>query len=435
MAEHTEEKPLEDLPSRQERSREGVITAVLTADNHLGYTAFGQQSQKREERQLRLHQAFQQAVEFAIGQSVDLFLHAGDLFDTTTPDERDRSFVAMQLNKLKQAGVRAFALGGVHDTPVPKYHTAGDASPAPQMSYAGLGALHYFEPGEQKPHQLAPVLLDLKGLQVGICGLGVLAGEEGDPLAQITVAPELKQADLALLLLHAPIEGLATGTSLLDSRALVSRQSIEQQAAFRFILAGYHHQYSHLHIGQTDVIVAGATQHINFTAPDHAPGFVFLGLAANGLRWCHHVPVDAASLQQLVLHTEELWPGDEDSTSNATETILERLRPLCNPETMLLLRLEGAVARKRYHQLDLNQIRQYGEEHCLELAIDDSALTLLSEQDLFAAEMDERLSPRTELVTLADELIADAFDEREKQMLQATKEALLQALDDPKGWR
>src|SRR6266581_6125297 len=105
---------------QQQRSAD-TITVVLTADNHLGYTAFGQHPRKREERQQRLRQAFQQATDFAIGQNVDLFIQAGDLFDTTMPDERDRSFVAERLAQLKQAGIQVFALGGVHDTPADTY--------------------------------------------------------------------------------------------------------------------------------------------------------------------------------------------------------------------------------------------------------------------------------------------------------------------------
>ncbi len=42
--------------------------------------------------------------------------------------------------------------------------------------------------------------------------------------------------------------------------------------------------------------------------------------------------------------------------------------------------------------------------------------------------MDERLSPREELLALADEWIAAAPDEQEQQALQITKEELLAAL-------
>ena len=143
--------------------------------------------------------------------------------------------------------------------------------------------------------------------------------------------------------------------------------------------------------------------------------------------------MDALSLQRLVLHTSDLW--SEESSLSPTEVILERLRPLCNANTMIQLHLEGELKRSAYHQLDLNQIRRYGEEHCFALAIDDSALTVHSELDISSAEAGERFSPREELVALADEWIADAFDEEEQEAWRVTKEELLLALDDLKGRR
>jgi len=470
-------------PIDQEKQEHDVVTVVFTADNHLGYTTFSQSHRKREERRQRLRHAFQQVTDFAIGQGVDLFIQAGDLFDTPTPDEQDRSFVAARLAQLRQAGIRIFALGGVHDTPSDSASPFDDEVPAPQVSYARLGALHYFPPhptlgtlsdgnvgtiprglicrgsglslpwgtstdtdrpgahfntpAPQTASSLEPVLVDIHGMRVGICGLGVLAGQEGDPLASVRVHNEIERAALRVLILHAPIEGLATGSSLLDKRTQVSRTTLANQSFFRFILAGYHHGYSHLHIGQSDLIVAGATQHIDFSDPGEQPGFVFLGLAADGMRWCKHIATDALQLKHLVIQTAELWPagdvgnvGAQFIASTPTATILERLRPLCMPNTMIQLRLEGALSRGQYHQLDLNSIRRYGEEHCFALAIDDSTLALLPEQEAISIETGERFSPREELILLADEWITEAKDEQEEKTLRATKEELLVALDE-----
>lgn len=426
----------EKATPEQEERRKDVITVVLTADNHLGYVAFGQQRQKREERQQRVRQAFQQAADFAVAQGVDLFIQVGDLFDTTTPDERDRSFVAARLAQLKQAGVRTFALGGVHDTPVTGETHLEGSTPAPQISYARLGALHYFPPTQKNEAQeLEPVVVDIHGNRVGICGLGVLPGQEGDPLVDLRVRDEIERASIRILLLHAPIEGLAVGSSLLDTRALVSRNSIARQSIFNYIFAGYHHGHSRFHAGQSDVVIAGATQHIDFSTPDSVPGFIFMGIAADGIRWHNHVPVDALLLRRLVISTRDLWPEHASGTSSPTAIILDRLRPLCGPDAMLQLRLEGELSRGQYHQLDLNQIRRYGEEHCFALAIDDSALALHAEQDAFSVETGERLSPREEVLALADEWIVDAVDEQEKKALQATKEELLLVMDEIKGKR
>jgi hypothetical protein len=449
-----------------------VITIVLTADNHLGYSVPGQPPRKREEQRQRQRRAFGQATDFAIGQGVDLFLQTGDLFDTPRPDEQDRSFVAARLAGLKQAGIRVFALGGVHDTPAEAHTMLGDAvAPAPQLSYASLGALHYFPPNDSPAvsrRMLQPVIFDVRGVQVALCGLGVAVGQQGDPLAHSDTDPELERAAIPLLLLHAPIEGITDGTSALDMQAQVSRATIASQSAFRFILSGYHHAFARLTIGHTEVIVAGATQHIHFNEPDSEPGFVFLGLAPDGVRWCRHITTDSVQLRRLVIPVVDLWPTEppvgtrliasevasapaapdnaapaseaaapDDTTTNPTARVLEQLRPLCTEDAMVQVRFVGELTRQRYHQLDLNQLRRYGEEHAFALAIDDSAVTFLPDTEALsraqaiafsAADREERLSPRDELIKLADEWIAAAEDEQEQQALVATKEELLAAL-------
>lgn len=403
----------------QQGQTSDIVTLVLTADNHLGYAIPGQHPRKRKEMRQQLRRAFQQAADFAIGQGVDLFVQAGDLFDTTNPDEQDRSFVAERLAQLRQAGIRTFALGGVHDTPA-------DTQVAPQISYARLGALHYFPPGAGA--EMTPVLLNVRGTMVGICGLGILAGQQGDPLAYPRVHNDIERAAISILILHAPIEGLADSSSLLDTQARVSRASIANQSAFRTILAGFHHGYQHFSIGRTEIIVAGSSQHIDFNDPAHDPGFVFLGLAADGTRWCRHISVDALQVRLLVIQASD--------PTLSTESILGQLRPLCTANAMVQLRLEGELTRQHYHQLDLNQVRRFGEEQAFAFAIDDSALSFLPEQEAVSIatgldeqlHRDERLSAREELLALADEWIAAAQDEEERKALQATKEELLAAL-------
>jgi len=407
-----------------------VVTVVLTADNHLGFDAFGQQ--KREERQQHLRDAFQQAVIFAIGQKADFFIQAGDLFDTATPTERDRSFVAARLTQLKQAGVRVIALGGLHDTPTEMQgeHTTSGS----QMSYPQLDALQYLPP-IHKNEEVEPLLIETHGIMVGVCGLSSVGEQEGDLLAQLQVQNSIERATLPILVLHAPIEGLTENTGAETTRAYVTRTSIEQQHIFRYMLAGYHHTYSHQRIGQTEVIVAGATHSINSIqqTQEQQPGFVFMGLAADGLRWCNHIVVDALQAKSLRIATRELW--SDDAATTPTERILERLEPLCDAESIIHLRLEGKLTRRQYHQLDLNTIRRYGEEHCFSLAIDDSNVSLVSDADVLAVGIGERFSPREELIAVAEEWIADTHDEQEQKALRNTKEALLLALDDSRGTR
>ncbi|HEV2583273.1 MAG TPA: metallophosphoesterase [Ktedonobacteraceae bacterium] len=418
----------------QEQDQEqNVITIVLTADNHLGYSIPGQPARKCDELRQRLRRAFQMATDFAIGQGVDLFVQAGDLFDTSHPDEQDRSFVAERLAELKQAGIRAFALGGLHDTPVEMQMHQGDAltaALAPQLSYARLGALHYFPPlaVSQSGETLSPVLLDIRGTLVGLCGFSATqhAGPSGDPLAHIRIDGEIERAAIPLLLLSMP----------LDEEAVASALS---QISFRAVLAGYAHDFQRFTSGQTDVIVAGATQRFDLQDPASEPGFVFLGIAADGVRWCRHVAVDSIHLRRLEIPLAQWWSDtdttdDEEDAAGATEPtmrLLEELRPLCTEDAMVQLRLTGEISRQRYHQLELSSIRRYGEAHTFAFDIDDSALTFLpgdETQTSRRSAFEERLSPREELIALADEWIAAAQDEQERKALLATKEELLAAL-------
>lgn len=454
MEQNPELEQTEDTIEEQKLA-DGVITIVLTADNHLGYIASSQPPRKRKLRKQQLRHAFQQVTDFAIGQGADLFVQAGDLFDTTNPDEQDRSFVAERLSQLRHAGIRTFAIGGIHDTSIETSHVLDGAKadftssiPSPQQSYARLGALHYFaRPSEtskaqnpvqtQESKQLEPVILDIRGTQIGICGLSVAAGQESDPLEFLHAQDGLDRVAMSLLLLHAPIEGFAAEPDPEEIRTLVNRANIANQSIFRYILAGYHHAYGHVSIGQCDLIVAGATQHIDFNDPDDEPGFVFLGLAADGIRWCKHIPLESLQLHRLIVSATDLMQHDPDADhTDITENIVERLRPLCTEDAMVQLRLEGELTRERYHQLDLKRIRRYGEKHCFALSIDDSALSFLSEKEITSfgdghvssIQRDERFSPREELMALADEWIAAAPDQQEKNALQATKEELLAAL-------
>ncbi|HCI78256.1 MAG TPA: hypothetical protein DHW02_01040, partial [Ktedonobacter sp.] len=355
------------------------IKIVLTANNHLGRDIVGQR--RREERLQRLRDAFQQATSFAVAQGADVFIQAGDLFDTITPSEQDRTFVASCLARLKQAGIAVVALGGTHDTPVPTSDdsyipsaTSATSStpvaplpPAPQRSYAQLGALHYFSP---LPHdeENEPLFLNIRGIRVGIAGIGWIhennatkhTGQGNNPFAR--VRSDVERAALPLLVLHAPVEGITSPLSRITGREAiipVKRDDIAQQSAFHVILDGYAHSYSRTSIGSNEVISAGSTQSdTDEDTQQDAPGFVYLGLTSEGVYWCNHVSVDALLARQLTIFLNTLWPASDTSIENATgaqnptDRILEQLEPLCNAETMLRLRLEGEITRSQYHLLD-----------------------------------------------------------------------------------
>lgn len=91
-----------------------TITFLHTADLHLG-RPFDALGLRAEERREDLRAAFRRMVERAIQEKVDLFLVAGDLFDSPFPPPADREAAREGFRRLRDAGVRCFAIPGNHD--------------------------------------------------------------------------------------------------------------------------------------------------------------------------------------------------------------------------------------------------------------------------------------------------------------------------------
>ena len=91
-----------------------MLRIVHTADVHLGarHADMGDQAAAQRERQFA---AFKTTIDLAIEERVDLFLIAGDLFDSNTQPRRSAERVAAELARLAAAKVRTVIIPGTHD--------------------------------------------------------------------------------------------------------------------------------------------------------------------------------------------------------------------------------------------------------------------------------------------------------------------------------
>src|SRR4029079_3690732 len=91
-----------------------MLRLLHTADVHLGarHADLGEAAAAQRERQFA---AFRAAVDLAIAEKVDLFLIAGDLFDSTFQPKRSVERVAAELARLAQARIRSVLVPGTHD--------------------------------------------------------------------------------------------------------------------------------------------------------------------------------------------------------------------------------------------------------------------------------------------------------------------------------
>src|SRR5947209_1765362 len=106
----------------------------------------------------------------------------------------------------------------------------------------------------------------------------------------------------------------------------------------------YHHGYQRSRIGNSELVVAGATQHVDFSTPDQVPGFVFMGIAADGVRWCNHIPVDALLLRRLVIHRSEEHTSELQSRQYLVCRLLRPLRCTLFPYTTLFRSIITAIS-------------------------------------------------------------------------------------------
>jgi DNA repair protein SbcD/Mre11 len=114
------ERGSEHLGAGSGNRREGranphrMLRILHTADVHLGarHADLGEQASAQRERQFG---AFRASVDLAISKKVDVFLIAGDLFDSNTQPRRSVDRVAAELRRLGEARIRTVILPGTHD--------------------------------------------------------------------------------------------------------------------------------------------------------------------------------------------------------------------------------------------------------------------------------------------------------------------------------
>ena len=91
-----------------------MLRLLHTADVHLGarHTDLGDRAVALRERQFA---AFGAAIDLAIAEKVDLFLIAGDLFDSNVQPRRSVDRAVALLRRLVEAKVRTVIVPGTHD--------------------------------------------------------------------------------------------------------------------------------------------------------------------------------------------------------------------------------------------------------------------------------------------------------------------------------
>ncbi len=387
-----------------------TIRAVVTADNHLGRFYDRMTPQKLTQRRRYLRDGFKAAVDYAVQWQAHLFFIAGDLFDQPDPRNVDRAFVAHCLVRLREAGILVFAVGGNHDTPRQSTEQGGTA---PQEVYAELGALTFFEGSTE----IATEVIDMQGLRVAIGGVAPDPSLPGgsDPLEGIVWADRPADADVAILLLHAQVEGYA----LADTREpIILQRSLDALEGANVFLIGDIHRPAVHHLGDRMLIIPGATERMTFGEDPSVPGFVALELGRGGVRGYERLTLAGQPRAEITVRVAELDP------QNMLESLRQKTEAVATPETLVKVRLEGIITREHYHALELRQLYEVMARQAFHFTLDTGGL-LIEDERHQSAERGVRFSQQEEIRTYGDEMIATATDQTDRDLIDEAVRRLL----------
>jgi exonuclease SbcD len=247
-----------------------MLRMLHTADVHLGarHTDLGERATDLRERQFA---AFRASVELALAEDVDLFLIAGDLFDSNTQPRRSVERVAAELARLTRASIRTVIIPGTHDvydgaSIYRSYDLANMARSAsdwvvvltpyvPEIIFPALDIVVYGRVFDAKRSPRSPLAgLDAKSdtrasWKVGMVHGALLIPGKTDSDSVVFSEDEIARSGLDYLALghwHSAMEGRAGGTAYAYSGA-PEPVALDQDGAGQVLLVtlddrGGHHE-------------------------------------------------------------------------------------------------------------------------------------------------------------------------------------------------
>ena len=389
-----------------------TLRVVATADNHLGHYVARLPLGTLERRRQRIRRALGHVFDAAIAEAAQLLVLAGDLFDSPTPRNPDRIYVARRLAELRQHGIRVVGVGGNHDTPRSSSEEGGHLA---LRVYAELEALGFFGYLDEDG-VIRPTVFEGDGLTVAVGGFTPQLNlpEDADPLEGMTF--QSVAADVRLLVLHGSVEGTAPP----GATRLIKRESIARLAGrVDVIVVGDIHRAEHFDCGGVRVVIPGSTEQFEFGELG-SPGYSLIEIGPGSIA-VRHEEIPAQRRVDVTLAATGLDPDDP------TGTIVERLRRDADPDALARFAVRGMVPRDVYRRLN-------------PVSIEDVGRRSFFAYDLDLSEMSVQLGLNRNLLwtprrTMADEVRAVidyelplATDSAEQDLLISTKEALLEAL-------
>ena len=298
-------------------------------------------------RMLDLLASFDAAVDYALSNSVDLVLFAGDAYKSRDPSQTHQREFASRVSRLATRGIPVFLTTGNHDAPhAPHRATALDIFPTLDVPNVTVG------------HALAAHRVDTPAGPVQVVALPwirIAAFMARDETRAMTM-DEINRAleDRLAAMLQAEAEALdpalpsflcahvtVSGATLSSERSLMLGNdhtlllSMLANPAFDYAALGHVHRHQVL-AHNPPVVYSGSLQRVDFSEEDDAKGFCVVDLEPSAPRGeriqrMEFVPVDARPMRTITV--------DAAAGQDPTEAALSAIRRAKD--------VEGAIVRLR----------------------------------------------------------------------------------------
>ena len=306
-----------------------MLRLLHTADVHLGarHADLGDKAATQRERQFA---AVRATVDLALAEKVDLFLVAGDLFDSNTQPRRSVERVAAELARLAGARVRTVIIPGTHDV-------YDRSSIYRAYDLAALAGTH---PDGELVTVLTPELpwIHLAALDAVVHGLVFATRRAPHSPLQGLAAVETPAATWKIGLLHA---ALAIPGRTDHDEVVITADEIAA-SGLDYLALGHWHSAQMAKAGDVTYAYAGAPEPVAVDQ-DRAGKVLLVTLEERDGR--RSVTVDERTVGRTVFERVEI----DAATIESQPALIARLRTSESPDLVLDVRLIGV----RRDQLDV----------------------------------------------------------------------------------
>ena len=307
-----------------------------TADIHIGVENYGKiDPETRSSTRLSdFLRSFDEMVEFAINETIDLFIIAGDAYKSRNPSQTHQREFAKRISKLSMNNIPVFILIGNHDSPnIPGPATSLEIFPTLDVEKVTIGdeLTNYQITTKSGPIQIVSVPWIRKGDLSNTQTYPTQTIEEINEEIQKTVITKISSlVDSinpklpAILVGHLSTESAITSSEksmMLSKDYLIPTKNLTLPK-LDYIALGHIHRHQQLN-QKPRVVYSGSIERIDFGEENDTKGFCLIDLDPQKDSGQREVQYEFIALNARKFKTIKIEIKDQDS--HPTQTIIDEI--------------------------------------------------------------------------------------------------------------